>query len=1053
MVLKLKAGKHEVAEEKVELLRSLYDRGLYLQAHQVLLTLPPVLEWGGIEAPLLVSRLVHNLGTPQLAHVLQARAWRESPAHPEALYFRASCIGSRRGPLAMLAFLDRYPASEATSTEQADLLSLRARAAGQLRDFATADYLMSEALSLSQRSYLYVERASLHIVQDQYELAVAASREAISLSPWSRPAVQVLAQSLSLRGEDDEAIALLWEACSKLESFAVAGQLASMLVEAGRHAEVLPLWNRVRELAPMFDRESLEWWHGRMSDACYQCGDLRKSGEHAAKAGKGFFARLAETLAAPIAEAQSVRLDVPFVRQHHMTCAPATLTALSRFWKLPVDHVALAAEICYDGTPSHVERHWAEQNGWLAREFRVTWDVARELLDRGVPFTLTTVETESAHLQAVIGYDSFRGTLLIRDPYLRQAGEVTAEPYLEQYAASGPRGMVLVPRSEAALLDGVVLPEALLYDHYYKLQRSLHLHDRPSAERELAALNTVAPGGRLTLVAERDLGSYDGSHSRTLAATEALLEAFPKSAPLLRTRLSILGELQQRAEYRQSISELAKRNDSDPIFWRLWAQELSKDAREFSAAESQFLRILHFRPLDAETLHSLANLRWAERRYEDAARLYRAAALLSDKVEHYWRSWFLAARHLRRSEEVIQILHARVRDVGTRSSEPIHSLFVALSILDRPREAFAILEKGMADRPEDGALLLFAADQYARHGDRARAWALLEAARQRAATSAWQRASAMLADLESDLTRARDTWAVIADAEPLAMDAQQNLARLLAETRGRTVALEHLAKMCGTFPHHVPLLQLQAEWLRDDGFEAEEAALGMLLQADPENAWARRELALGFIQQGKTEKAFAEMDRAMQIAPHEPATFSVQAFVLRTAGQRELARAASRKAVELSVDFTPGLDELFLCSETFAEKQDALAYVQQELERQVVFGDGLLSYRGQAYRILEPGVLLEHLRKAHHARPDLWHAWSALTAQCTDMNLLDEALSNAREATERFPLLPRIWLDLADVQMRCVIIAGRAMRLFRHSIFRLGGAWPRGIGQRASTHG
>jgi hypothetical protein len=65
-------------------------------------------------------------------------------------------------------------------------------------------------------------------------------------------------------------------------------------------------------------------------------------------------------------------------------------------------------------------------------------------------------------------------------------------------------------------------------------------------------------------------------------------------------------------------------------------------------------------------------------------------------------------------------------------------------------------------------------------------------------------------------------------------------------------------------------------------------------------------------------------------------------------------------------------------SPTFAEKKAALAFILDELERQVVFGDGLLQYMRLAFGILEPDELLANLRAAHKTRPDLWHAWSAL---------------------------------------------------------------------------
>ena len=78
-----------------------------------------------------------------------------------------------------------------------------------------------------------------------------------------------------------------------------------------------------------------------------------------------------------------VELNVGFVRQHYATCAPATLAAICRYWGHPFDHLEVAESICYDGTPDHNERHWVEEHGFLAREFRVTWESSQALIDAG----------------------------------------------------------------------------------------------------------------------------------------------------------------------------------------------------------------------------------------------------------------------------------------------------------------------------------------------------------------------------------------------------------------------------------------------------------------------------------------------------------------------------------------------------------------------------------------------------------------------------------------------------------------------------------------------
>jgi tetratricopeptide (TPR) repeat protein len=92
-----------------------------------------------------------------------------------------------------------------------------------------------------------------------------------------------------------------------------------------------------------------------------------------------------------------------------------------------------------------------------------------------------------------------------------------------------------------------------------------------------------------------------------------------------------------------------------------------------------------------------------------------------------------------------------------------------------------------------------------------------------------------------------------------------------------------------------------------------------------------------------------------------------------------------------------------------------LQFIESELVSQTIFGDALLSYRDYASAALTAEELLASLQKALDARPDLWHAWSATVDQLLDMDRLDEALELARGATEKFPLLPVLWVDLSHV--------------------------------------
>ena len=176
---------------------------------------------------------------------------------------------------------------------------------------------------------------------------------------------------------------------------------------------------------------------------------------------------------------------------------------MSHFWHRPADQAAITKEIWYGGTFDHQERLWTETHGWVAREFRADWPSAVTLLDIGVPFALVTTGVNTGHLQAGIGYDARRETLIIRDPYERNQSEALAEEFFKQYAFCGPRAMALVPADDSAAvarLQAVDLPESALYDSLYRLRRALYVHDRPSARAALATLESLDPHARLTLL-------------------------------------------------------------------------------------------------------------------------------------------------------------------------------------------------------------------------------------------------------------------------------------------------------------------------------------------------------------------------------------------------------------------------------------------------------------------------------------------------------------------------------------------------------------------------
>jgi tetratricopeptide (TPR) repeat protein len=625
----------------------------------------------------------------------------------------------------------------------------------------------------------------------------------------------------------------------------------------------------------------------------------------------------------------------------------------------------------------------------------------------------------NAHLQACIGYDTCRKTLLIRDPTLRHWTEFLADTMLEHYRSVGPRGMGMVPKERAYLLQDLDLPESAVYDQVYQLQRSLHIHDRERAAAILEDLRDSAPGQRLTLQAQRILAQYDADPAELLAALEELLKLFPDDPLLSLSKISCLRELARREERLALLQKMVGHKDSDPLFWRQYAQELSADAREHPTAIRLLQRVFRFRPYDEGALAILANILWDQRRFEEAMELYGFAACLGDKDEGLARSWFSAARHLKQTERTLRFLQKRFERFGARSSQPARTLYWAFTQYERSGEALGVLDRALQLRPDDGELLLFVAQARSQHGDFPVAAELLARAEGHSQRSARLRVAAGLAEARGDLAEARHLWQQVVEAEPLALDANRSQAQLIAETEDRAAALAHLQRACDRFPHNYALCQLWLGWLREEGPAVMEPVVRRLIAIHPADGWSRRELALCLCDQGRLEEAFAELDIAYSLEPTSPSYYCVRGQLCERAGQRQEAREAYRQAIRLSVDIDYAIGRLMDTSENVAERRDALAFIENELVRQTIFGDGLLAYQAHARYTLEPDELLLSLRKALDARPDLWHAWSAVIRQQVEMDRARDGFELSAEAVARFPLLPQLWFDRAVVCRAC----------------------------------
>jgi tetratricopeptide (TPR) repeat protein len=1006
-----------LSDQEFEQIRGLFLRGLYLQAYALAQRHGPLAGWTVPRERRLAAWLVGALGDERLESAIRIRAYRANRRDPVARVWFGWELLDRRGALLAWEYLRANSDLQPPDTDSAvDWLGLQARVARMFRDFDLAERRLEEAQAVGGNTrWLAVERVCLLVAEDRVSEALAAAERILEAHPDYVSAVWALAYAYGLQDRYEDAVSLLSAAAPRYESGGIWMDLACRQLELERLDAASESLDRYEQVSPLLGKTERRRLNGLRSDLASRRGDRAAAIRFADAAGQPFFRKISENLRAAPNEARRVMLNVPFVRQHHMTCGPATLSAVARFWNHPVDHLEVVDSICYDGTSNHAERRWVEQNGFVAREFTVTWESAVALLDHGLPFTLVTTWPGRAHLQAVIGYDAARGTLLVRDPSSSYRCEYVGRSWLAEQASSGPRGMALVPRAQAALLDGLALPDAGLYDLRNEASLALEAHDRVRAEAAWQAMSEQAPNHYLTHLVRWAMACYDGDNAAALASADQLLALFPNDSVLLARKVGHLTDRACRQQRLAIVEERCAQSDPDPFFLVEYGDLLNEDGRERGRAVKVLRHSSRRWATNDGLLSALGSVFWNQRRFDLAMEHYRLASCLSETSESHAQAFFQASRYLLRTEEALAFLQARFDRFGAKSSLPAETLHWALEELDRVEQGMDVLHRAMARRPDDGRLTIRAAEALARRGQYDRAEQLLVKARDRCRPVDWLRAAALLAGYRNDRNRALDGWRQILKVDPGHAGAHREVARLLAESEGSRAAIAHLHQAVDRHPHNYRLHQLLIEWLRDEEMSSHEAAARRLTEVSPVDAWARREWAESLQRQQRFDEALVESELACRLDDSATWGYSIRASIELDAGRTEAARESFRAAIHRSVDNEYAISGLLRMCRNMAERREALDFVRGQLVEQVIFGDGLLQFRTQARETLSDDELLAVLREAQAARPDLWHAWSALSLQLTDMGQVDEAEATARQAVARFPLLPRVWTDLATV--------------------------------------
>ena len=161
------------------------------------------------------------------------------------------------------------------------------------------------------------------------------------------------------------------------------------------------------------------------------------------------------------ADATSLWLDVPFVKQEKEGCGAASIAMVMQYWLKqqgrPVDGSADATEIlrllyvpdAHGISASAMERYFQAHN-FRAFSYRGEWQDLQQHLQKGRPLIValkTSASDASLHYVVVTGLDSERGLVLLNDPAQRKLLKQDRSGFEKQWKSTNKWTLLALPQS------------------------------------------------------------------------------------------------------------------------------------------------------------------------------------------------------------------------------------------------------------------------------------------------------------------------------------------------------------------------------------------------------------------------------------------------------------------------------------------------------------------------------------------------------------------------------------------------------------------------------
>lgn len=797
------------------------------------------------------------------------------------------------------------------AAERVDWLLAATRVHSQLRDFATADTLLDEAEhllpghldTLRERAWSQLDRDDVQGALQRIEAAIAAHPELVELR---------LQHTWLLHDANAPGLgAQLAELRQRCESPLLDGLHANHCLEHGEPAQARQIWEQLLE-EPHHEPRMRRMWRFALIRTCRDLGDDAAALAHAERAGRCAAeeaAQLGAHLAQPAPRGTTrVVLPVPFVRQDHSTCSPATMASLLATFGMRVDQREIARQITSDGTASHDELLWAEQRGLVMRWFQFDVAAAHALLDLGLPFAITTRFETSSHRQAVVGYDRVLNTFLLRDPTGNFRREVPTA-WLVKITGRGGDCALLLPAEVAARHELPALPMANETREWLLARVAFREHRRHDAEARLQALGELPPGPLRTEI-ELRLARERGDRRRQLELWRELWQNAPDDDYWRHHYAGELLDQNRWHEARERLEAWAPTTES-PFVLQMLADLWRADARRRGDAEQTMRRVVRQTGRDGRSWHRLARIVGADpARKELAVELTRIAAGLAPFDEWLASEYHQRLCSLGRIDAGLRFLAERRVVRGGRSAAMAMTYATALEEQHQPEAAIEVLRAALAGDEDAGQarLHLFGILQRMHRLDEAEQ--VMQSPSLRPIDRAW--CQYRLATASGDHQAAQLALSACIEADPWHESAWPLRLEHLLEHSGAPAA-RAAADQLAASADAPPSLRLRVvEFLeRLEAYDAAEQLLQQICAAHPHEPWLRGALARRLLRRNRTAAARPLLDELRITSPDSSPVWFDLGVLARQEGDVEAARAAMRRSFELDPSNVGAVRQLF----------------------------------------------------------------------------------------------------------------------------------------------